>query len=81
MTEEFIQIALDNIYLIENSPTESLHKSKFKCDTDKKVERDAVVEFLLGNEFIETDSYDEIYFLTRETYEFIDVNLDKGYKF
>ena len=45
----------------------------FKNDS-KNVEVDEIVEFLLENEFIESDRYDDIFFLTRETYEFIEMS-------
>ena len=72
MTPEFIYIAIENIELIKDSPTESLHRSAFKHSGEKGLSLDEIISFLIANDFIEIEVKDDIYFLTPETYKLIE---------
>ena len=75
MNEDFINIAVNNVLSIYNSPEQNLHKSKFKTDFRKSIPVDDIIEFLVNSDFIETDRHgDNTYFLNHETYDLIETN-------
>ncbi|WP_027419142.1 hypothetical protein [Crocinitomix catalasitica] len=75
MNEDFINIAVNNVLSIYNSPGQNLHKSKFKTDFRKSIPVEDIIEFLVNSDFIETDRHgDDTYFLNHETYDLIETN-------
>lgn len=73
MTEEFVNTAICNIQLIQNSSNESLHISEFIFNENEGVYLSELVQFLVDNDFIETDGNPNIYFLTPDTYDLTDI--------
>ncbi len=76
MTNEFIEIAIENVSSIYHSSTESFYKNDFKGSQEYNVEAEQIILFLEENEFIELE--DGVYFLTPETYHKIESNRLKG---
>ena len=72
MNEHFVNILIENINRIKNSPTESVHKSGFKYVENTNFSLDDLIDFLVVNDYIETDRNDAFYFLTHETYDLIE---------
>lgn len=74
MDEDFIHIAINNLLLIKDLSTESLNKKDFKLDLDSKVELNELIDFLVKNDFIETETDNDVYYLTPETYVLIELD-------
>ncbi|MGB1037625.1 MAG: hypothetical protein ACPGYY_03190 [Bacteroidia bacterium] len=70
MTENFISLAIENILLIYNSSSESLHIKDLIYNNEDECE--ALVSFLTKSNFIETEDEEYIYYLTPETYYYIE---------
>ena len=74
MIVDFGKILIENILLIKESDTESLHIDDFYIPTDKNYDINVIATHLIDNDFIETEQNDSIYYLTPECYEYIESN-------
>jgi len=72
MNDDFINILIENLNRIKNSPTESIHKCQFNYTNNEEFDLNQIVDFLVLYDFIETDRNDDVYFLTHETYDLIE---------
>lgn len=75
INEDFFDIAFKNIELIKSSKTESLKESEFYYKYSEDFTKKEIIDFLIRNNYIETEIEDYIYYLTPETYELTDFDL------
>ncbi len=75
INEDFFDIAFKNIELIKSSKTESLKESDFYYKYSEDFTKKEIIDFLIRNNYIETEIEDYIYYLTPETYELTDFDL------
>ena len=70
LTIHFLNIALQNVELLLNSPTESARRSDFIYGNG--VTLDDIISFMVNSDYIETDADEGIYFLTQYAYSLIE---------
>ena len=70
MTIHLLNIALQNVQLLLDSPTESAHRNEIIYGNG--VTLDDVISFMVNSDYIETDADDGIYFLTQYAYSLIE---------
>ena len=72
--DDFVQLAQENLILILNSPSESLHQNNFIHDSGNGISAPLIIDFLVEIDHIETDTNDGNYNLAPDIYHIAESN-------
>lgn len=70
--EEFLKTAQQNLIIIRNSNSESLHIKDFEMDKNSRIDSGEMIRFLVDLDYLENEKDENVFYLSSDTYDLID---------